>query len=140
VVLLRNELHLVGDVFKRREEALVIARRLSLAIPDDIPAKLGEAVCLASLGQIDEALKLADRVAASVDRPLDRLQLGCVYALCSAKKPELTTRAVECVARAIAAEPALALRAARDPDLLALRADERFVGVLRAAATLSGGP
>lgn len=137
VVLLRNQLHLLGDVLGRRDEALAVAGRLSEALPDDVAAQLGGAVCLASRGSFSEALAVADRVAPRVERPIDRLQLACVYTLGSGGDVAMVERGVDHATAALAAEPTLAPRAARDPDLAALRSEPRFRRAVAAAASLS---
>lgn len=136
VVLLRNRLHLLGDVLGRREEALGVADRLIALLPEDMAARLSRAVCLASLDRTAEALAEADEAAEHILRPIDQLQLACVYSLSSQASPTRRDSAVSHAVRAVSEQPALAARAASDPDLASLRTDTRFRKSLMAATIL----
>ena len=137
VVLLRNKVHLLGDVLGRRGLAEAAAADLLDRLPNDRMAKLGLAVCLAERGEVDRATRIAYRVSQTATRPLDRLQLACVYALASEHEPESREAAIAHVQAALAGDPLLARRAATDPDLASLRNESRFRSAVAASLALS---
>ncbi|MGL4513988.1 MAG: protein kinase domain-containing protein [Lacipirellulaceae bacterium] len=133
VVLLRNRVHLLGDVLHREQEAAEATSRLLGVLPEDPAALLGRAVCNARLGNDQQALADAGLAEALKLRPIDHMQLACVHSLLAPRDAARVEDAVRLLRVSIGAEPRLAARASRDPDLAPVLDDKRVERLLAAA-------
>jgi tetratricopeptide (TPR) repeat protein len=136
VVLLRNQIHLLGDIQRRERDAAEAATRLLEVLPNDVPALLSRAVCFARLGDPASALRDARRAEAQALRPVDQLQLACVYALVATRDAGQRPRAVKWLREGLSADPSLVRRVAGDSDLASIAGDTDVRELVAAATKL----
>jgi tetratricopeptide (TPR) repeat protein len=136
IVLLRNHIHLLGDVLKRPQQALASAERILQIRPGDVRAQLSRAVILARDGESTRAMESCRQLEGDQLRPIDRLQLACVYALCVKEDDTAPENSLRELRLALGEEPSLAIRAAHDPDLSSLKENPQFRRLIGGAAAL----
>ena len=100
-LILRNKIHLLGDVLKDPELARHSVDRLLEILPTDQRALLSKAVLLARKGETDLALETCHQLAVEKLRPIDQLQLACAYALCSIDQETALNRSLACLRKAL---------------------------------------
>ena len=123
---------LLGDL-----EGSLVALNKSLELdPESDMGLAGRGVVHARLGDVDAALKDADRLLGRPLSPILTYQVGCIHALCSHHDPERTTVAVTHLARAIRQDPKLGKLARWDQDLQAIAEDPAFQSMIKAAETI----
>jgi tetratricopeptide (TPR) repeat protein len=140
LLLCRNRAHLLGDVLGRPHDALTAIERLLELRPDDLPAQLSQAVLWARLGEYAPALAAAQQLGGRRLRPVERLQLACIHALCSRAAASEADVALRQVQAALAADPRLVRLARRDPDLQTLHGRSAFEQLANAAEALAATP
>jgi tetratricopeptide (TPR) repeat protein len=136
VVLLRNKLHILADVRGDNQQALGVSKQLCELLPESVSERLGLAVCHTRLGQYETAKQMDGEVEPMIAQPLDRLQLACVYSLLSKQDASYLDKSLASLQKALAAQPLLAGRASRDPDLKPLLAKPKAQQFLAAAKQL----
>ncbi|MCG8448143.1 MAG: tetratricopeptide repeat protein, partial [Pirellulales bacterium] len=136
LILLRNQVHILGDVMKQPDKALEPVERILEIRPGDIRARLSQAVILAKIGKSEESLALCESIAAEDLRPIDHLQLACAYALCAKENKDAIAKSLRQLRASLANNPKLVMRAARDSDLAILREHPDYRRSVHAAAQL----
>lgn len=139
----QNIAHVLAERLGRPEEALLALDTLVELNGSDVSALAARGVLRARLGRRSQAIEDAQQILQSTLTPIQRYQVGCIYALTSTDHPQDAQSAVQHIAQALAADASLATVAARDPDIRPLQADPQLRRVLTAAATinrLSKGP
>lgn len=136
--LLQNLVYVYADRLNRLADAVAIADRRVALSPHDSTALASRAVLLARGGKIVAAKKDAAEATANQPIPLTSLQLACAYALLVPAQPAEASAALRHLQQALARDPKLALRAATDPDLAALRDNTEFQSLIASASKLIG--
>lgn len=127
---------LLSDGQGNNEAALAPLDNLLRDSPSDIDARAARAVLLARLGRAQEAL---DDVSALVAKPRTALNVyraACVYSLLSRQRAEHRADALRWLAVALAQDSQYIDIAAKDPDFVDLRDDQKFQEILTAAQAL----
>ncbi|TWT66256.1 Serine/threonine-protein kinase PknB [Posidoniimonas polymericola] len=137
VSLHKNLIFVLADRLDRPADAMRHAQRLAQLRPHDPTAKLSLAVLHARAGDRAAALAALPELAPEQATPIDALQQACVYSLTSASVDSDAAKAVDWLQAAFAKEPRLGLRAAKDPDLAALRRLPAYRELIGASLRLS---
>ena len=137
ITLLRNKIHLLGDVLNRPNDALVPAESILRLRPGDIRATLSRAIIYARSGRSDQAIEEVQNLNIYKLTPTNCLQLAGVYALSSEERPDRFNRSLLLVQSALVRQPGLSRLASRDSDLLALRDNDSFIKLIESGHTLS---
>ena len=136
-MLLRNQVVLLGDALKRPDEALAAAREILKRRPNDTRARLSLAVIFARTGEVAQAQEICEDLKSNGTlRPIDHLQLACVYALCADGDEDTIKQSLGELKVALLGEPRLAIKAVKDSDLASLKELPDFRRYIAAAATL----
>ena len=135
IAAMKNVAHVLSDHLEMLDGAIDLLDRAILMKPEDAELLSSRAVLAARAGRVEAARKgIQQAVALNQDAPT-LIRAGCVFSI--TKQSEQDARlALQWVRKAIAKDPQWATYIAEDPDLSAIRDDERFQETINAARTL----
>lgn len=130
----QNQAHVLSEILGRPQDAIEVLDILLAEFPEFQPALSGRAVLHARQGNREAALRDVNRLLAIAVTPQLHYQAACVYALLSAKHPELRRQALYHLS--IASAPAYGSGViATDKDLKNLHGEEQYQALLKGIMT-----
>jgi tetratricopeptide (TPR) repeat protein len=130
----QNIAHVLAERMHKPQEAIAVLDELVESEPGSPQPLVARAVLHARMGNRGAAVGDAEQavqLASSADERCQvQYQAGCVYALTSKQHPGDVETAIDLVVRAIRFDPRWRRAAVADPDLNALRKNDRFLSLL----------
>ena len=134
---LMNKAYLLGEVFSKPEQAILVLNEMLRIHPYDLNALAGRGVYNARLGRVEEATADAEECMKFCRDAQGYFHLACVYSLLAPHQPKARDEAIRLLTMALRNGMSRPEQLRTDKDLDPLRKDAEFNRLVELAGSLS---